>query len=185
MTYYNHFWFHKEPFSQNFFNEPSLYCLFIIWRTLFRHKDPFVKQKGSSEFKGSLWTIRQKYYSMASWITFIFKSVSHSQCCCLSLSQDYFDLVMLCHGCEVMWFVNWSMYMSLFVWSLWQWRRKCTSVSTSSVLQWAHNISSLGNNVFLCLHLSMARLCTLSLYVVGIQLCCFVSLTVIRYSSNS
>ncbi len=51
----NHFWFHKEPFSQRFFKEPSLSYLFIIWRTFFNHKDTFVKQKGSSDVKGSLW----------------------------------------------------------------------------------------------------------------------------------
>uniref|UniRef100_A0A673JLE0 Ig-like domain-containing protein n=1 Tax=Sinocyclocheilus rhinocerous TaxID=307959 RepID=A0A673JLE0_9TELE len=34
-----------EPFSQRFFKEP----------TFFHHKEPFVKQKGSSDVKGSLW----------------------------------------------------------------------------------------------------------------------------------
>ncbi len=43
----NHFWFHKEP--SLFFN------LFIIWRTFVCHKEPFEKQKGSSDVKGSLW----------------------------------------------------------------------------------------------------------------------------------
>ncbi len=38
-----------------FFKESSLAYLFIIWRTIFHHKDPFVKQKGSSDVKGSLW----------------------------------------------------------------------------------------------------------------------------------
>ncbi len=56
----NHFWFHKEPFSQRFFKEPSLSYLFIIWRTFFRHKEPFVKQKGSSDVKGSLWNYLDK-----------------------------------------------------------------------------------------------------------------------------
>ncbi len=42
----NHFWLHKEAFSQRFFKEPSLPYLFIIWRTFFRQKEPFVKQKG-------------------------------------------------------------------------------------------------------------------------------------------
>ncbi len=51
----NHFWFHKEPFSQRFFKEPYLPYLFIIWRTFFHHKEPFVKQKGSSDVKSSLW----------------------------------------------------------------------------------------------------------------------------------
>ncbi len=43
------FWFHKEPFCQRFFKELCLSYLFIIWRTFFRHKEPFVKQKGSSD----------------------------------------------------------------------------------------------------------------------------------------
>ncbi len=50
----DHFWFHKEPFSQSFFKKTSLPYLFIIWRTFFHHKEPFVKQKGSSHVKGSL-----------------------------------------------------------------------------------------------------------------------------------
>ncbi len=51
----------EEPFlvpqrtSQRLFKEPSLPYLFIIWRTFFHHKEPFVKQKGSSDVKGSLW----------------------------------------------------------------------------------------------------------------------------------
>ncbi len=28
---------------------------FIVWRTFFHHKEPFVKLKGSSDVKGSLW----------------------------------------------------------------------------------------------------------------------------------
>ncbi len=55
MQFKNHFWFHKEPFIQRFFKEPSLPYLFIIWRTFFHHKEPFVKQNGSSDVKGSLW----------------------------------------------------------------------------------------------------------------------------------
>ncbi len=56
--------------------ESSLSYLFIIWRTFFRHKEPFVIQKGSSDVKGSLWNhLDKKGYSMASWSTFIFKSV--------------------------------------------------------------------------------------------------------------
>ncbi len=50
----NHFWFHREPFSQRLFKEASLSYLFIIWRTFFHHKGPFVK-KVSSDVKGSLW----------------------------------------------------------------------------------------------------------------------------------
>ncbi len=52
----NHFWFHKEPFSQRLFKEPSLPCLFIIWRTFFHHKEHLFKQKGYLDGKGSLWT---------------------------------------------------------------------------------------------------------------------------------
>ncbi len=44
----------KEPFSQMFFKEPSLSYFLLIWRTFFHHK-AFVKQKGSSDVKGSLW----------------------------------------------------------------------------------------------------------------------------------
>ncbi len=46
MPQINHFWFHKEL---------SLSYLFIIQRTFFHHNEPFVKQKGSSDVKGSLW----------------------------------------------------------------------------------------------------------------------------------
>ncbi len=41
----NHFWFHREPFSQRFFKEPSLSYLFIIWRTFFHHKKLFWNRK--------------------------------------------------------------------------------------------------------------------------------------------
>ncbi len=43
MPWKKNVWFHKEPF----FKEPSLPCLFIIWRTFFRQQ---VK-----DAKGSLW----------------------------------------------------------------------------------------------------------------------------------
>ncbi len=77
----NHFWFHKEPFSQQFFKEPSLSYLCIIWRTFFHHKEPLVKQKGSSGVKGSLGShLDKKGSSMASWSTFIFKSESLLGC---------------------------------------------------------------------------------------------------------
>ncbi len=46
---------HKEPFSQKFSQKPSLPYTFIIWRNVFYQKQPFVKQKGSSDVKGSLW----------------------------------------------------------------------------------------------------------------------------------
>ncbi len=68
----NHFWFHKESFSQMFFKEhlflTNFYHLFltIIWRTFFHHKEPFVKQKGSSDIKASLWNhLDKKGSSMA------------------------------------------------------------------------------------------------------------------------
>ncbi len=71
--------FKKEPFSQSLFKEPSLHDLFIIWRTFFHHKEPFVKQKGSSDVKCSLWNhLEKKGSSMASWNTFIFKSVVYA-----------------------------------------------------------------------------------------------------------
>ncbi len=64
MPYKSHFWFHKEP---------SISYLFIIWRTFFRHKWPFVKQKGSSDVKGSLWNYLDKKLLLS---TFIFKSLA-------------------------------------------------------------------------------------------------------------
>ncbi len=76
MPYKNHFWFNEEPFSQRFFKEPSLSYLYIILRTFCHHKEPFVKQKRSSDVKGSLWNHLDKKGSyVASWSTFIFKSV--------------------------------------------------------------------------------------------------------------
>ncbi len=64
-----------------FLKEPSLSYLFIIWRTFFHHKEPFVKQKDSSDVKGSSWNhIDKKMSSMASWSTFIFKSVTFCWC---------------------------------------------------------------------------------------------------------
>ncbi len=50
----------EEPFSQRFYKEPSLSYLFIFRRTFFRHKEPFVKQKVSSDVKGSLWNYLDK-----------------------------------------------------------------------------------------------------------------------------
>ncbi len=68
----------QRNIQSKFFKEPSLYYLFIIWRTFFLHKEPFVKQKGSSDVKGSLWNhLDKKCSSMASWSTFIVKSVAH------------------------------------------------------------------------------------------------------------
>ncbi len=50
-----YFWFYKEPFSQKFYEEPSISYLFIIRRTFFHNKEPFVQQKSTSDVKGSLW----------------------------------------------------------------------------------------------------------------------------------
>ncbi len=50
----------------------------------------FVKQKGSSDVKGSLWNhLDKKGFSMASWNTFIFYSV---HLCCLSINLLYMTL---------------------------------------------------------------------------------------------
>ncbi len=61
-------------------------------------------------------------------------------------------------------FVNLFIYRSLIDLNLCQWRRKCTSVSFSPVSQWAYTMCSLGNQLFLCLPVLMASLCSLSLY---------------------
>ena len=61
--------------------------------------------------------------------------------------------------------------------------RKCSSVSTSFCVQWVHSLSSLGMQVRLCRPFSIARLCSLSLYLVKIFLC-FGSVTVLRYSAT-
>ncbi len=64
--------------TENHSVKGSLSYLFIIWRTFFRRKQAFVKQKGSSDIKGSLWN--HVGSSMASWSTFIFKSVWRFSC---------------------------------------------------------------------------------------------------------
>ncbi len=51
----------------------------LIWRTFFHHKEYFVKQKGSSDVKGSLWNHLDKkdclwHHELS---TFIFKSMVH------------------------------------------------------------------------------------------------------------
>ncbi len=50
-------WYIRKCFGskKNHSDKGSLFYLFIIWRTFFRHKEPFVKQKGSSDVKGSFW----------------------------------------------------------------------------------------------------------------------------------
>ncbi len=55
----------------------SLSNLCIIWRTFFHNKEPFVKQKCSSDVKGSLWNNLDKkrlFYGIVKHLTF-FKSV--------------------------------------------------------------------------------------------------------------
>ncbi len=47
----NHFWFHKEPFSQRFFKEPYFPNLFNNLKNLFSPQRTFM----SSYVKGSLW----------------------------------------------------------------------------------------------------------------------------------
>ncbi len=45
----------QKAIHSNAFEEPTLSYLFIICRTIFLHKEPFVEQKGSSDVKWSLW----------------------------------------------------------------------------------------------------------------------------------
>ena len=73
-------------------------------------------------------------------------------------------------------------YVSLMSWYSGQVVRKCNSVSTSFCVQWVHSLSSLGIQVCLWRPFSIARLCSLSLYLVKIFLC-FGSVTLLRYSA--
>ena len=79
--------------------------------------------------------------------------------------------------------VIWGKYVSL-IWSyIGQEVRKCSSVSTSFCGQWAHSLSSLESHVCLRRPFSIARLCSLSLYIVKAFLK-FGSVTVVRYSAT-
>jgi hypothetical protein len=79
--------------------------------------------------------------------------------------------------------VIWGKYVSL-IWSyIWQEVRKCDSVSTSFCGQWAHRLSSLESQVCLRWSFSIARLCSLSLYIVKAFLK-FGSVTEVRYSAT-
>ena len=72
------------------------------------------------------------------------------------------------------------------IWSyIWQDVRMCSSVYTHFVgsEQWAHSLSSLESHVCLRRPFSIARLCSLSLYIVKAFLN-FVSVTVVRYSAT-
>ena len=78
--------------------------------------------------------------------------------------------------------VIWGKYVSL-IWSyIWQEVRKCSSVSTSFCGQCAHSLSSLESQVCLRRPFSIARLCSLSLYIVKAFLN-FGSVTEVRYSA--
>ena len=78
--------------------------------------------------------------------------------------------------------VIWGKYVSL-IWSyIGQEVRKCSSVSTSFCGQWVHSLSSLESHVCLRRPFSIARLCSLSLYIVKAFLN-FGSVTVVRYSA--
>uniref|UniRef100_A0A4W5RA42 Glypican 5c n=1 Tax=Hucho hucho TaxID=62062 RepID=A0A4W5RA42_9TELE len=73
---------------------------------------------------------------------------------------------------------------SSLIWSyIWQEVRKCISVSTSFCGQCAHSLSSLESLVCLRRLFSIARLCSLSLYMVKAFLN-FGSVTVVRYSAT-
>ena len=65
----------------------------------------------------------------------------------------------------------------------WQEVRKCSSVSSWLCVQWEHSLSSLGSQVCLWRPFSMARLCSLSLYLVK-DFLSFGSVTVVRYSAT-
>jgi hypothetical protein len=67
---------------------------------------------------------------------------------------------------QILWvYVIWGKYASL--WSyIWQEVRKCSSVSTSFCEQCAHSLSSLERQVYLLRPFSIARVCSLSLYIV-------------------
>ena len=76
--------------------------------------------------------------------------------------------------------VIWGKYVSL-IWSyIWQEVRKCSSVSTSFCGQCAHSLSSLESQICLRQSFSIARLCSLSLYIVK-----FGSVTVVWSPSSS
>ena len=91
------------------------------------------------------------------------------------------SLVMFSKSCWM--FVMWGKYVSLMSWYSGQVVKKCSSVSTSFCVQWLHSLSSLGSQVCLWRPLSMARLCSLSLYLVK-DFLSFGSVTVLRYSAT-
>ena len=71
------------------------------------------------------------------------------------------------------------------IWSyIWQEFRKCSSVSTSLCGQCANSLSSLESQVCLRRPFLIARLCSLSLYIIKYFLN-FGSVTVVRYSATT
>ena len=80
--------------------------------------------------------------------------------------------------------VIWRKYVSL-IWSyIWQQVRKCSSVSTSFCGQWAHSLSSLESQICQRQPFSIARLCSLSLYIVK-EFLTFGSVTEVRYYATT
>ncbi len=76
-------------------SKPSLSYLFIIWRTFFHHKEPFVNQKGSSDVKRFfIEAFRQKGSSMASWSTFICKSIVYK--CTYPRAYKHYFILPIC-----------------------------------------------------------------------------------------
>ena len=72
---------------------------------------------------------------------------------------------------------------SLMCLYLWHCVRKCSSVSTAPSSQWQHSLSSLGSQVWWCLPFSIAKLWSLSLFIVNAFLR-FLSVTMVRYSAT-
>ena len=115
-------------------------------------------------------------------------ATGHKSCCChchcgISPSR-YGSLSKLGLFSNSLWIcVIWGKCVSL-IWSyIGEEVRKCSSVSTSFCGQCAHSLSSLGSLVCLRRPFSIARLCSLSLYIVKAFLK-FGSVTVGRYSAT-
>ncbi len=81
----NHFLVPQRAIQSKFFLKNNLFLIFfIIRRTFFSHKEPFVKQTASWDVKGYMEPFRKNNSSMVLWSTFIFKSeastVDHIVC---------------------------------------------------------------------------------------------------------
>lgn len=100
----------------------------------------------------------------------------------VSLSKYYFHLFMFCHGFKIVYdvceFVHVDVSCCFEFVAVKEEVHLCLDLTCRTV----STISSLGNHVFICLPVLMARLCLLSLYLVRVCLC-FVSLTVRGYYS--